>query len=38
MLLAQAMGARLLVLDSGPLRGATFQLVLRPLSTPVGSR
>ena len=38
MLLAQAMGARLLVLDSGPLRGASFQLVLRPLSTPAGSR
>ena len=38
MLLAQAMGARLLVLDSGPLLGASFQLVLQPLSTPAGSR
>jgi signal transduction histidine kinase len=35
MLLAQSMGARLLVLDSGPLRGASFQLLLRPLTTAV---
>jgi signal transduction histidine kinase len=33
MLLAQSMGARLLVLDSGPLQGASFQLLLRPLTT-----
>lgn len=32
MLLAQSMGARLLLLERGRLRGATFQLVLRPIS------
>ena len=32
MLLAQSMGARLLLLDKGRLSGASFQLLLRPMS------